>query len=210
MTKFAIERTTSDLWTGQGLSMAEVMDLKLANERTVLKAARQDNALTLVGKEEEWEVYDSLGQKKMKKWRGYFENGERKYCTLQRSQTLWTLIDDLGQREMRGMLDRLGGNRVPRQWHKQILQGVANDRKVIKKEMEKIQWDGFRVGLAIRGNHSAGQLCWQWKVINGAVMLDIFSSWGYAQVALRIFKDRWGIWDFAVESFNNKWNGDKR
>ena len=206
MTKFAVERTVPD-WTGYGLSMAEVLDLKLANERTVLKDSRKANALTLAGKEEEWEVFDSLGQKKTKKWRGYFENGERKYCTMQRSQTLWTLIDDLAQKEMMGMFAKLGGSKVPRQWHKQILQGVAGDRKVIKKEMEKIQWNEFRIGISTRGNHLAGQLCWQWKVINGAVVFDIFSSWGYAQVSLRIFKDHWGVWDFAVESFNNKWNG---
>lgn len=209
MTKFAVERTVPD-WTGQGLSMAEVLDLKLANERTVLKTAREEGILTLAGKEEEWEVFDSLGQKKVKKWRGYFENGERKYCTMQRSQTLWTLIDDLGQREMQGMLENLGGHKVPRQFHKQILQGIAGDRKVLKKTLEETQWDKSRIGIEVGNYFTYGQIKWSWRVIRGQVEFEIFSSWGYAKTILKIFKDRWGIWDFAVESFNNKWDGGKR
>ena len=209
MTKFAVERTTADLWTGYGLSMAEVLDLKLANEKTVLKSARQEGILTLVGKKEEWEVFDSLGQKRVKKWRGYFENGERKYCTQQRSQTLWTLIDDLAQREMRKMLENLGGHKVPRQFHKQILQGVAWDRKVLRKTLEETKWDKSRIGIEVGNCFSNGQIKWSWRAARGLVEFDIFSSWGYAKIFLKIFKDRWGIWDFAVEGFNNKWNEGK-
>lgn len=213
MTKFAVERTTADLWTGYGLSMTEVLDLKLANERTVLKEAKKAGELTLVGKEEEWEVFDSLGQKKVKKWRGYFENGERKYCTLQRSQTLWTLIDDLAQREMQKMLDKLGGSKVPHQWHKQILTSVADGRRVLKNAVEKgldKEFNLGRAGLMVSGYHSAGQIKWEWRLGKESVEFNIYSSWGYAQVELKVFKNRWGIWDFAVESFNNKWNGDRR
>lgn len=206
MTKFAVERLNPD-WTGQGMTMGEVLALNLANARTVLRTARENGSLTMVGQEETWEVFDYRGQAKKKKWRGYYEKGERKYCTMQHGQTLWTLIGDLGQREMQKMFEKLGGHKVPRQWHKQILMSIANDRRIIKNEADKIQWNSFRVGIAIKGTHSAGQLYWQWKVINSAVIFSIFSSWGYAQVSLKIFKDRWGMWDFAVDSYNNKWMG---
>lgn len=208
MVKFAVERLNPD-WTGQGLTMAEILNLNLANARTVLKTARENGTLTMVGQEETWEVFDYRGQGKKKKWRGYFEHGERKYCTMQHGQTLWTLIDDLGQKEMKKMFENLGGHKLPRQWHRQILMSIANDRKIIRNEVDKIQWNTFRIGITTGGYHSAGQLRWQWKVINSAIVFNIFSSWGYAQVSIRIFKDRWGMWDFAVDGFNNKWEGGR-
>lgn len=206
MTKFAVERLNPD-WTGQELGMAEVLGLTLANAKTVLRSARESGTLTMVGQEETWEVFDYHGQGKKKKWRGYFELGERKYCTMQRGQTLWTLIDDLAQREMQRMFDNLGGHRIPRQWHKQILANIAGDKKVLRKTLEETQWDNTRVKLEIGNYFSSGQIRWSWQARRGFVEFEIFSSWGYAQVSMRIFKDRWGMWDFAVDDYNNKWMG---
>lgn len=208
MTKFAVEKLNPD-WTGQGMTMAEVMALNLANAKTVLRKSRESGALTMVGQEESWEVFDYRGQGKKKKWRGYFEKGERKYCTMQRGQTLWTLIGDLGQREMQKMFDNLGGHRVPRQYHKQILSHVAGDKKVLRKIVEETKWDNNRVALESGGCFSYGQIKWRWRVGRGIVELEIFSSWGYAEVSIKIFKDRWGMWDFAVDDYNNKWMGGK-
>lgn len=206
MVKFAVERLNPD-WTGQGLEIVEVLALNLANARTVLRTARETGTLTMVGQEETWEVFDYRGQGKKKKWRGYFEKGERKYCTMQKGQTLWTLIDDLGQREMQRMFDRLGGHKLPRQWHKQILSHMAGDKRVLRKKVEETRWDNNRVALEIGGYFSSGQIRWSWQVHWGVVELEIFSSWGYAQISVKVFKDRWGMWDFAVDGFNNKWEG---
>lgn len=206
MTKFAVERLNPD-WTGQGLTMAEVLGLTLANARTVLKTARQNDTLTMVGQEETWEVFDFKGQVKKKKWRGYFEKGEKKYCTMQHGQTLWTLIDDLAQREMQKMFEKLGGHRVPRQWHRQILSHVAGDKKVLRKVVEDSRWGNNRVALEIGNYFSSGQIKWSWRVQWGVIEFEIFSSWGYSKTTMKIFKDHWGMWDFAVDSYNNKWNG---
>lgn len=208
MVKFAVERLNPD-WTGQGMPMSEVMNLSLANARTVLRSARESGTLTMVGQEETWEVFDNRGQGKKKKWRGYFELGERKYCTMQHGQTLWTLIGDLGQREMQKMFDNLGGHRVPRHYHKQILSHVAGDKLVLKKKMEETKWDNNRVALETGGCFTLGQIKWRWRVGRGIVELEIFSSWGYSAVQVKVFKDRWGMWDFEVDGYNNKWNGGK-
>ena len=208
MTKFAVEKLNPD-WTGQGMTMAEVLSLNLANAKTVLKKARESGTLTMIGQEESWEVFDFRGQMKKKKWRGYFEKGERKYCTMQHGQTLWTLIDDLAQREMRRMFDNLGGHRVPRQWHKQILSHVAGDKRVLRKIVEETRWGNNRVGLEIGNYFSSGQIRWSWRAGRDTIEFEIFSSWGYAKTQIKIFKDRWGMWDFAVDSYNNKWNGGK-
>lgn len=206
MTKFAVERLNPD-WTGQGMTMAEVLGLTLANAKTVLKKSREAGTLTMVGQEESWEVFDNRGQGKKKKWRGYFEHGERKYCTMQHGQTLWTLIDDLAQREMQKMFDNLGGHRIPRQWHKQILANIAGDKKVLRKIVEESRWGNNRVALEIGNYFSGGQIRWSWRARWGVVEFEIFSSWGYSKIQMKIFKDRWGMWDFAVDGYNNKWNG---
>ena len=206
MTKFAVEKLNPD-WTGQGMTMAEVLSLNLANARTVLKKARESGTLTMIGQEESWEVFDFRGQSRKKKWRGYYEHGERKYCTMQHGQTLWTLIDDLGQKEMQMMFENLGGHKVPRQFRKQILSHMAGDKKVLRKIVEETRWGNNRVGLEIGNYFSSGQIRWSWRAGKDTIEFEIFSSWGYAKTQIKIFKDRWGMWDFAVEGYNNKWNG---
>lgn len=208
MVKFVVERINPD-WTGQGMTMGEVLGLTLANAKTVLRKSRENGMLTMVGQEESWEVFDYRGQGKKKKWRGYFEKGERKYCTMQHGQTLWTLIGDLGQKEMQKMFDKLGGRKLPRQFHRQILSHVAGDKKILRKIVEESRWENNRVALEIGGYFSGGQIRWSWRARWGIVEFEIFSSWGYAKVAVKVFKDRWGMWDFAVDGFNNKWEGGR-